>query len=348
MKDRRLRRIMRPLTRSARAAADRFDGVVVRRRAERLLEGIGDWEIGTLHRARSGTRIARLRSARSGRDAILKITDAPEGALGLDRERTVLSRLAAEPRLEALRPLVPDVLAAGSADGWSYVVQRSLPGVPAPAGAMRPPRSLLAEASALAARMHEATAMPRTIAEAEVDAWIGRPIAAVRDLAARRLGPSEIAALDHLAVELEMAVTGATVPLGWMHGDLWSQNILVDDDPAGTITGLVDWDSASDAGLAAHDQLHLVLYTRKVLDGTEIGVQICRALRMYADWDAAEESALATATAHLPGVGESTRRRLAIHLYWLRLVAMNLARQPRATRAGHWLDDNVRAVLACR
>jgi aminoglycoside phosphotransferase (APT) family kinase protein len=346
MMDRRLRRMVRPLTRTARAAADRWDALAVRRRADRLLQGSDEWQIGTVHRARSGTRIAQVRSARDGRAGILKITDAPDGALGLDREWTVLSALAAEPRLEVLRPLLPEVLAAGSGGGWSYLVQGSLAGAPATAGAMRAPRSLLTEASMIAGRMHGATATPRMITESEVDEWIGRPLAAVRSLVGDRLGTSEMTTLDRMAGELEAGVIHATIPLGWIHGDLWSDNILV-DGPGGAITGIVDWDSASDAGLAAHDQLHLVLYTRKLLAGTEIGLEICRALGTDPEWDALEVAALETGTAHLPGATEAARRRLGILLYWLRLVEMNLARQPRATHTRRWVDDNIRAVLTC-
>jgi aminoglycoside phosphotransferase len=346
MINRRLRRFARPLTRSAHAVADRWDAVDVRRQAERLLKGTEEWEIGRFHRARSGTRIARIRSSRDGREAILKITDTTEGALGLDREHTMLAKLATEPRLGRLRPLLPDVLAAGSDGNWSYLVQRSLPGAPATAQSMRPPRSLLVEASTIAARMHDATATSRTIAGPEVEEWIGRPVAAVRSLTANGLGRSEIATLDRVAAELAAAVTGATLPVGWIHGDLWSANILV-DGPLGSISGLVDWDSASDTALAAHDQLHLVLYTRKLLDGTEIGSQICRALGTDPEWDEGENAAIRAGTAHLPGADETSRRRLGIRLYWLRLVSMNLARQPRSTRARRWLDANVRAVLAC-
>jgi aminoglycoside phosphotransferase len=344
MTNRGLRRIARPLTRSAHAFADRWDAVDVRRRAERLLQGTEEWEIGQFHRARSGTRIARIRSAR-GREAVLKITDVAEGARGLDRERAVLSKLAAEPRLERLRPLLPDVLAVGSDGDWTYLVQRSLPGEPATAQSMRPPRSLLVEVSTIAAGMHDATATSRTIAGPEIEEWIGRPVAAIRSVVGHRLGTSELATLDRVAAELAEAVVGATLPLGWIHGDLWSENILV-DGPALAISGLVDWDSASDAALAAHDQLHLVLYTRKLLEGNEIGSQICRALGTDPGWDASEMAAIRAGTGHLPGTDEAARQ-LGVRLYWLRLVAMNLLRQPRATRAQRWLDANVRAVLAC-
>ena len=74
----------------------------------------------------AGRASLAIRSARDGGEAVLKITDVAEGARGLDRERAVLSKLAAEPRLERLRPLLPDVLAVGSDGGWSYLVQRSL------------------------------------------------------------------------------------------------------------------------------------------------------------------------------------------------------------------------------
>lgn len=109
----------------------------------------------------------------------------------------------------------------------------------------------------------------------------------------------------------------------------------------------MDWDSALDGGLAAHDQLHLILYSRKVLNGTEIGAEICNALGPEPRWDATELSALSAGTATLPGSDAASRHRLGVLLYWLRLVVVNLVRQRRTTRGRRWLDANVRAVLAC-
>lgn len=346
MMDRRLRRIARPLTRLVRAGTDRWDAVRVRRQADRILRGRGDWEIGPIRRARSGTRIARMRSASDGRQAFLKIINAPDGASGLERERVALSGLAGESRLEELRPLLPEVLDAGSDGRWSYLVQRALPGEPATRCLTSQLHQVLSEASAIAARLHGVTAVPRVVATAELEEWIERPLAAVRGLVGQRPGSWEARSLDRLASELGVAVGGATVPLGWIHGDLWSDNILVNLDD-GRITGIVDWDSASDAGLATHDQLHLVLYGRKVLAGTEIGTEICRALGPESNWDATELLALSAATAALPGADQASQRRLGVVLYWLRLVVMNVARQPRTTRGSRWLEDNVRAVLEC-
>jgi aminoglycoside phosphotransferase len=346
MMDRRLGRIARPLTRSVRAASDRWDAVGVRRQADRLLQGRGDWEIGPFHRARSGTRIARMRSAGDMREAILKITDAQDGARGLERERLVLSALAAERRLAGLHPLLPEVLDAGSEGRWSFLVQRALPGEPATALLARQRDAILSEASAAAARLHDVTAISHAVATPDVEDWIERPVRTLRALVGPRAGSSEARRIDRLRAEVGPAVEGAIVPLGWIHGDLWSDNLLVNAQ-SGRITGIVDWDSAVHAGLAVHDQLHLVLYSRKILEGTQIGTEICRALGPEPRWDATELSALSAGTDALPGPDVASRRRLGVLLYWLRLVVVNLIRQQGTTRSRRWLDDNVRAVLAC-
>jgi len=345
MLNRRLRRIVRPLTRTIRWLSQRWDAVSVRRNATRLLRSSGDWDIGRIRRARSGTRIARIRSVTAGTHAVLKITDASDGARGLERERTTLSRLAAEPRLDILRALLPEVIDAGSDGRWSYLLQRDLQGEPSTMQFEHQRERILSEGSDFAQRLHASTAAARVVSPAEIEEWVERPIDTIRELVAPP-GSREATSLDRLGDELREAIGGATMLLGWIHGDLWSDNILV-SPRGGGITGIVDWDSASDAGLGTHDQLHLVLYARKVLAKSEVGVEICRALGPEPGWDAVELAAVFAATDTLPGQDEASRRRLGILLYWLRLVMMNRARQPATARSRRWLDDNVRAVLAC-
>lgn len=346
MMDRWLRPVAGHLIRPVRAAALRWDAVGVRREAVRVLRDEGAWEIGPIHRARSGIRIAPIRSISDGRQAILKITDDPEGVNGLERERLALASLSAEDRLRPLRPLLAEILGAGSDGRWSYLVQRALPGEPATARLASHRNRFLPDASAVAARLHGATATPRVVAGAEITEWVQHPLAVLRGLVGQRHGSHVARVLEDLARELADTISGATVPLGWVHGDLWSDNILI-DARNGEITGIVDWDSTSPAGLAAHDQLHLVLYSRKLLARSEIGTEICRALGLDPQWDASELPAVLAATDNLPGRDERSRHRLGVVLYWLRLVTVNLARQPKMTRSQRWLDKNVRAVLAC-
>jgi aminoglycoside phosphotransferase len=341
----RMSRLPRKLRRALRAGAELLDAVRVRPEARRLLHGPAAWEIGGLRRARSGTRIARLHSAREGA-AVLKLADAADGRAGLVRERTVLAALARDARLVDLRPYLPTVLDAGQDGRWGYLVQSALPGEPATRRLGRDRQAILSGASAIAGRLHRATATPRIVGRAEIDDWIERPVAVIGRLVAARPGSKESRSLDRLGAELRASFQGQTVPLGWIHGDLWSDNILVARG-SGTITGLVDWDSASDAAVAAHDQLHLVLYTRKVLAGTQIGTEIQHVLGSAPDWDATESLALQEALAALPAGDDASRVRLGVLLYWLRLVVTNLARQRHVTGSRRWLDDNVRMVLDC-
>ncbi len=344
MEDSRPRSLLRPMTRSVRAASDRWDSIGVRRAASQLLASHGEWQIGTITRARSGMRVVRIRSA-EGTEAILKIADSADGALGLERERRSLTNLAAEPRLAMLRALIPGVVAAGSDGRWSYLVQRALPGTPATPTLHRR-HSILADASALATSWHAATARQRATSDAELDEWVERPLTEIRDLIGVSRSAPGAAALVRLGDELRTALQGSIVALGWIHGDLWTDNILVRAD-ATEITGIVDWDSASEVGLALHDQLHLILYARKLTAGSEIGAEVCRALGPEPAWDDVERPALAAAIAGLPGSDEPAQRRVGVLLYWLRLVTMNLARQPRVTRDRRWLRRNVREVLEC-
>jgi aminoglycoside phosphotransferase len=341
----RLRRMPRKLLRSARAGAELLDAVRVRPEAARLLHGPAAWEIGRFRRARSGTRIARLHSAREGA-AVLKIAEAADGRSGLVRERVVLEALAHDPRVRDLRPFIPAVLDGGQDGRWVYLVQRALPGEPATRRLGRERQAILTGASVIAGRLHRATATPRIVTHVELEDWIEHPVAVIRQLVATRPSSKESRSLDRLAADLQASLRGHTVPLGWIHGDLWSDNILVARG-SGTITGLVDWDSASDGAIAAHDQLHLVLYARKVLGGTPIGTQIQHVLGSAPQWDTTESLALREALGALPGSDDASRARLGVLLYWLRLVVTNLARQRKITGGRRWLDDNVRLVLEC-
>ncbi|MEO6577744.1 MAG: aminoglycoside phosphotransferase family protein [Candidatus Limnocylindria bacterium] len=344
MDDGRLRPLLRPLTRSLRAASDRWDAVGIRSAASRWLASHGEWQIDAVTRSRSGTRIARIRSA-DGTRAILKIADSAHGARSLDREGRSLTKLAAEPRLAMLLALIPGVLAAGTDGRWSYLVQRALPGTPA-TPSLHHARTILADVSTLATSWHAATARQCVASEAELDEWVERPIIAMRDLVGVSQHAPVGATLARVGDELRSVLRGATTTLGWIHGDLWTDNILVRSDGA-EITGIVDWDSASELGLALHDQLHLILYARKLTARSEIGDEVCRALGPEPDWDAVERPGLTAAIATMPGSDEPAQRRVGVLLYWLRLVAMNLARQPRATRDRRWLNKNVREVLEC-
>lgn len=330
----RLRSTARPLVRAARGIADRIDAVAIGRRAARMPAGKGGWKAVAVRRARNGTRIVTLRTT-AGRTLVMKLSDRSDGMRRLSRERDVLTELHRQIPDASLRDLVPEPVAGGMHGGWAYLVQTALPGVGAtPFIADEGSRSaILDDASRVARRFHEATARRYGVSDDELVAWIDRPLDAVADLARVPRTRFEL-----LRDELRSALGKRDQVRGIVHGDLWPENLLVDPNDH-RVLGVVDWDSAEFQGLALHDQIHLLLYTRKLVRRTAIGTEICRAL---------SEAAATVERPLVPAVeAGDVGSRVALLLYWLRLVSYNLARQPAETRRLRWVRANVSAVLAC-
>jgi aminoglycoside phosphotransferase len=345
MIDRRLSRAARPLRRLARAGVHRADGILVRQVANEIVGSAGRWAIRSTRRARSGTRIVLLEDD-DGNVAFLKLADSAGGSAQLGREGEMLTILASRVSGTDLRELLPETIDAGQHEKWSYVIQRAVPGEPATPLLAEPSsrRWLVQEAASLAVRLHDATVGEHRLTGAELDEWVERPI----DLIARLATPSATLTVRLEAVRTELldALTGVSLRLAFIHGDYWSENLLA-DHRGRRITGIVDWDSADPANLVAHDLLHLILYTRKIVRESEIGREICRALSPDPQWEPDELNALRHVPRQVAGRAGTDDVRSEVLLYWLRLVAMNHARQPKVTSQSRWIADNIDAVLTC-
>ena len=336
MFDRRLRSTARPFARATRRIADRIDRRAVHRRIARSPIVPTGWTIESVRRARSDVRIVRLRGP-AGEPAILKLAAGPDGAERLARERSRLVDVRTRIPDPELRQLVPEPLAAGIHDGWAYLTQAGLPGVNGTSVLADEPARLrvVAASSDVIGRIHQLTGSRRAFSDEELTALVDRPLEVVAGLLGRPDGR-----LSRLREDLRRDVEGRELLGGAVHGDLWLENVLVDPSDH-RVLGIVDWDSAELEGLALHDQLHLQLYTRKLVGRSEIGHEICReAARVGRDADAA-------ASHEPPGSWSGLRPRTELALYWLRLVQLNLVRQPRQTRRHAWVEANVREVLGC-
>ena len=337
----RFRRALRPIARSAVLGRDAWDVRTARHTARRLT-GDNTLAIRTARRTAGGMRILTVEGDRTG-SAILKMARLPHAASALQRESRALLAVREAVGTSAIRDLVPEVLRAGHAAGWSYLLQRRLPGEPATLAMADHRRGgeLLAGAAGVAGELHRLTARRQAVTSAEHEAWVRRPVAVIASLIGqeaheplRQLVEETLPALpDHLSV-------------GWVHGDFWSENVLV-DPASGRITGIVDWDSAEAGGLGLHDRIHLVLYRRKRQRGAELGDEIRRVLTARPDWDAAESSTVQAAIATVQAGSGTDAVKLTIVLYWLRVVTENLHRQPGLARRRAWVETNVRQVLAC-
>lgn len=343
MIDRRLRGAVRPLRRLLRAGTNLTDSRSIAAIALQITGSVGAWTVDSVRRARSGTRIVTLRDAR-GPTAVLKLTDVGPAAAQLDREAELLGQLRRLVTDAGVLGMIPEPVATGRHGEWTYLLQRALPGVSSTPSLRDPEarRWVIGEATSLAVRLHALTAVRAPVARQWMSEWIDEPLALVRRLVAGSPATEQI--IEAIRRELHAALVDDVVTVAFIHGDFWSENLLVDVH-ARRITGLVDWDSASPGALPAHDLLHFVLYSRKLLRGSEIGAEICRALGPDPAWQPEEQPAIDRAAASdAAGAGVL---RVPLLLYWLRIVSENFARQPDATRRRRWVSDNVAAVLAC-
>ncbi len=343
MIDRRLRGAVRPLRRLMRAGTDLADSRSTAAIALQITGSIGAWTVASVRRARSGTRIVTLRDAR-GPAAILKLTDVGSAAAQLDREAELLGKLRRLVTDAGMLALIPEPIASGSHGEWTYILERALPGVSSTRSLRDPEarRWVIGEATSLALSLHALTSAHAPLAPERMSEWIDEPLALVRRLAAG--SPANEPILERIRRELHAALGDDAVTVAFIHGDFWSENLLIDVHSR-RITGLVDWDSAAPGALPAHDLLHFVLYTRKLLRRSEIGTEICRALGPDPAWQPEEQPAIDRVAAS--GSGGAGVLRVPVLLYWLRIVSENFARQPDATRRRKWVSDNIDAVLAC-
>jgi aminoglycoside phosphotransferase (APT) family kinase protein len=288
----------------------------------------------------TGMAVVTTAHASGGPRLVIKIPMTDEAAAGLRRESEVLRSLHADERLGDWRDLLPRSRAEGRAARRTYRVDAALPGraPTAPSGGA-PRRAMLAAAAEAIHTLHQRTATTTAGDRELAERWVDDPLDALWPKRRGRDGPPK--RIEPLRAELHGAVLGGRFDTSWVHGDFWPGNLLLGRDGAG-IRGIVDWDAAAFPSLALHDLLHLVLYTRRMTTGQELGALIRGHLRGEV-WTE-EERGLLERYAGWGGLSE----RHALLLYWLRQVAAHARQQSRrgGPRYRLWERRNVHAVLA--
>lgn len=337
---------VRPWSSRARAALDAALGLVPSALAAvpQADPRAGGWEVLDADWTSTGTAVVRLGPPGGQPVALLRIS--PSGAARLPHETRVLHELAAAKLPAPIAAALPRRLAAGTVSGSAYAVDALVPGVPAD--------TLETDAEAWAAvsgttvglltSLHQATATRIVCDDDQLHAWVDAPLDVLAQGAARwhLLAPtSRIAALRE---RLRAALRGVVVEAGWVHGDLWSGNLLVDPSTR-AVTGVVDWDLAASPDLPLLDVLHLLLHHRRAVSGQETGQVVADVVRGRASWDAHERALLDRSRWCLPDGGPADED--LVLLAWLRHVAAISLQQRRyvAHSVRAWELRNVHRVL---
>jgi O-antigen/teichoic acid export membrane protein/aminoglycoside phosphotransferase len=295
---------------------------------ERAGPARADCDVGTVDVRRPGDEIAVLRFA--GSDL---------GSHGLLRHRDALQALDAGRRDLGWEVLAPHVLATGTTAGLPWVIETRVPGGDARDAAARVGAELVTANAAEAIRpLHRATAEESIVDDALLRQWVDDPIDELRMTVVTPLrADADRAALDRMRAQLRDDLSGRVLTTCFVHGDYWLGNVLA--APDGTVTGIVDWESADRRGLAAFDVMTLVLTGRVERRRRELG-PIVRDLLRDDSLDPAER-ALFTGG---PGAGELPERTVLL-LAWLHHAASNLRKRRHYRANTIWVTTNVEHVL---
>jgi len=318
-------------------ASDLLPAVLQEVAAQSAAPGAAGWVLHAAHL--SGTQVVVLKVGPPGGTAaaVVKMPATAEGVASQRREAEVLAALGAEESLGDLTRLVPARLAQGAVAGRVFTVERVVPGVEGRAHLGDPvaaPRVVEA-AAAVIGELHRRTAGTVVVDDGVLERWIEARLRVLAGASGNR------AAMDRLASRLRGAFEGRSVEVAWVHGDFWPGNVIF--DPATLeVTGIIDWEWAGPGELPAHDLLYLLIQTRMLARGRELG-HVLQALLEGAPWEATERTILEAAG--VIGEGEATVEPEILLLVWLRHVASNLVQSPGDARNWIWTSRNVESVL---
>jgi aminoglycoside phosphotransferase (APT) family kinase protein len=300
-----------------------------------------EWAITHAELTSTGVAVAVLASPGRPACAVIKIPMRAGALPGMHAESRALAALHADDRIGDWRRLMPRPRATGTLHGRRYRVESALPGrVVLDHVRDRAEMSRLVDAAAETIHeLHRRTTAAVNADDLLVERWIDGH---VRDLTAHSHFPARVVAqLRGVQAELHAAVNGRAFSVATVHGDYWLGNVLFS---GGRPSGVVDWDASGSGELPAIDVLHLLLYTRRLVSGQELGRIVSDQLFGGA-WTQQERRLLA---AHGWRGDGSLPDRAALLLYWLRHVAHHARQEPSLTVIGDrlWERRNVRRVLA--
>ena len=304
------------------------------------------WIVQRIYDTLNDTSVLTLGPPDEPETAILILPESPAAEKSNKQRAAVLNTLWGDERLENWRAYLPEVLSAGKIKHQAYQIEKKLPGMPANELPHDPDtyREVQVAAAAVIQKLHQLTASVVVVDDEKVERWVDEPLAKIQELdGALEPLSAKKEVFERIRSELWTALEGTTQSLSWVHGDLWPGNILISPDDL-TVTGILDWEAAWPEEMPRLDILNLLISTRMILQGEELGEVIVKLVR-HETWLPYEHALLDQSLAGTPGDRMDMRSMVLLH--WLRHVSANLYKSNRYAKNKLWIAKNVEAVLEC-
>jgi hypothetical protein len=304
------------------------------------------WVVQRIHDTLNDTSVFTLGPPNGTESAILILPESPAAERSNKNRAAVLKALWDDERLGNWRAYLPEVLSTGKIKNRAYQVEKKLPGMPANELPRDPEsyRAVQVAAVAVIQELHQLTASAVVVDDEKLEHLVDEPLAKIQALDGA-LEPlrAKKEIFERIRSELWTALAGSTQSFSWVHGDFWPGNILISPKDL-TVTGILDWEAAKPDEMPILDVLNLLISTRMILLGEELGEVIVKLVRRET-WFPDEQALLDQSIAGFPGDRIAVRSLLLLH--WLRHVSANLYKSNRYANNRLWVAKNVEAVLEC-
>jgi len=302
-----------------------------------------DWRIQHVNHSLTDMDVLVIGPQNSSFTVILHLPSSQSAVSGFEHQKMICARLQADTSLGEWRRLLPNLLHEGQFQGRPYWIVERLPGISAADVMQDPDKRQITLRNAFDAleRLHR-----RTVVEAEVDdklleKWIINPLQNIRNSTLVHYHRQSHYLLDRLESQLSETLCCQRLAIGWIHGDYWPANILVTPDGS-EVTGIVDWDLSQPMSLPSLDLVNMLVSTRRIEEGNELGEILAEILSQGA-WREHEQVFWTQATQSLGGKFPQLRESLLI--FWLQHLNANLEKKQHHFINPIWAYNNFVRVL---
>ena len=301
------------------------------------------WEIKKLYRSANDMLTCSISPIDTATSFILYIPKSRLAHSNFEKRKAILALLQKEEKLEDWRDILPQVLYEGKFQRQLFWIEECLPGLSG-IDVMQNAENrqlILHSAINIIGYLHQKTERAQIVGETLLNKWVFEPLEEILSSRLIYVFRHSRSILKELGANLEKELHGKYFSIGWVHGDFWPGNILVDVQDS-QVVGLVDWEDFEMDFPLSLDLVNMMVSMRRIENEKELGAIVVDLLKEevwrpheQVIWDREEEKLN----------GNYVNLREALLLFWLHHIAIGLKKSWRYAVNPLWVYGNFVTVL---